>query len=179
LIFTFAANSNKKVVLEGLREIENHTCIRFVRRTYQSDYVQIINDDGCYSPLGRTGGKQQLSLSRGGCVYKGTVMHEFIHALGYHHMHNHIDRDKYVTVYIENVDPDMAFNFDKVDPAVFGNFNTTYDYLSVMHYPKWAFSNNGKDTMVPTDISYLDKIGASELTDGDIARINNMYECKV
>lgn len=31
--------------------------------------------------------------------------------------------------------------------------------------------------MVPTDRRYLDYIGSQDLTDGDVARINNMYEC--
>jgi Astacin (Peptidase family M12A) len=71
----------------------------------------------------------------------------------------------------------MRFNFDKVNPAVFGNFDTSYDYMSVMHYPRWAFSTNGRDTMVPLDRRYLDYIGSPELSEGDVTRINNMYEC--
>lgn len=79
---------------------------------------------------------------------------------------------------MENVDSDQEHNFDRVDPAAFGNFNTSYDYMSVMHYPKWAFTNNGQNTMVPIDESYLDKIGSEILSEGDIQRLNNMYDCK-
>jgi hypothetical protein len=82
-----------------------------------------------------------------------------------------------VTIYLDNVDPDQKFNFDKVDPNLYGNFNTSYDYLSVMHYPRWAFSNNSMDAIVPKDLSFIDKIGASELTKGDITRLKKMYEC--
>lgn len=84
--FSLKANQEKMVVMEGLREIEKYTCIRFVQRTFQNDFVLVFNGQGCYSALGRNGGRQTLSLNRNGCVYKGTVMHEFIHALGYHHM---------------------------------------------------------------------------------------------
>jgi Astacin (Peptidase family M12A) len=77
-----SAQAQRNVVTEGLQEIERRTCVRFVARTTQTDYVEIINGGGCYSRLGRTGGRQEISLQRNGCVSRGTVMHEFIHALG-------------------------------------------------------------------------------------------------
>lgn len=92
-------------------------------------------------------------------------------------MHNHVDRDKFVRIYLENVDPAYRYAFNKVNPNSYGNFGTSYDLLSVMHYPKWAFSSNGRDTMVPYNSSYLNKIGANQLSDGDITRIKNMYQC--
>jgi hypothetical protein len=140
--------------------------------------VEIINGNGCYSQVGKVGGKQQLSLDRNGCIYMGTVMHEFIHALGYDHMHNHVDRDKYIRVFLGNVEVNQRHNFDKVNPAFSGNFGTTYDLLSVMHYPKWAFSVNGRNTMEPYNTGYLDLMGAQKgLSSGDITRIKNMYQC--
>lgn len=49
---------------------------------------------------------------------------------------------------------------------------------SIMHYPKWAFTNNGYDTITPHDIVYLDIIGElPDISNGDIQRINNMYQC--
>lgn len=92
-------------------------------------------------------------------------------------MHNHIDRDRYVRVYLENVSSSSRHNFNKVSAASYGNFGTSYDYMSVMHYPRWAFSMNGKDTIVPLDRGFIDLIGTRELTTGDVARVNNMYQC--
>lgn len=86
-----------------LRIIERETCIRFVERTTEQDFVEIINGDGCWfvvytflitndfkysliiirSWLGRMGGRQELSMSRNGCIWDGTMVHEAIHALGY------------------------------------------------------------------------------------------------
>lgn len=54
-------------------------------------------------------------------------------------MHNHIDRDDYVQIYWDNVEPGMESNFDKVNPAHWDNFGTPYDLLSVMHYPVCSF----------------------------------------
>ncbi|XP_059424674.1 hatching enzyme 1.2-like [Carassius carassius] len=39
------------------------TCIRFVARSTQADYISIENKDGCYSSLGRTGGQQVVSFN--------------------------------------------------------------------------------------------------------------------
>lgn len=46
-----------------------------------------------------------------------------------------------------------------------------------MHYPRWAFSMNGLDTIVPHDRSYIDRIGSNDLTAGDALRLNRMYQC--
>lgn len=66
-----------------MQEIEINSCIRFVPKSHQKDYLEIIDDDGCYSYLGMRGGRQLVSLKKKGCIYKGTIMHELIHALGY------------------------------------------------------------------------------------------------
>ena len=60
------------------------SCLKWKPRTYEKDYVHILKDQGCYSRVGRTGGAQVLSLGRG-CVYKGTVLHEMLHASGFWH----------------------------------------------------------------------------------------------
>jgi hypothetical protein len=161
-----------------MRGIESKTCVRFVPRTNQNDYIRIISGGGCYSSLGRRGGRQDVSLQRNGCVSKGTVMHELIHALGYHHMQTNADRDRYVRINYEHIAPNMRYNFDKVNPRSFGNFGTPYDYLSIMHYGRRAFSSNGRDTITPLNSSYLNKIGTGQdLSLGDIARLRNMYQC--
>jgi hypothetical protein len=69
-----------------MNDIESKTCVRFVARSSQTDYVRIFSGSGCYSYIGRIGGSQDVSLQRSGCIYHGTIMHELIHALGYGHM---------------------------------------------------------------------------------------------
>ena len=51
-----------------------------------------------------------------------------------------------------------------------------YDYGSIMHYPRDAFSRNGRDTITPTDPSAV--IGQRRgLSAGDIAAVRDMYNC--
>jgi Astacin (Peptidase family M12A) len=178
LWFSLLAQAEIDFLLYEFGLIEQKTCIRFVPRTFQIDFVEIINGSGCWSWLGRLGGRQELSMSRNGCFWQGTGAHEAIHALGYDHMHNSIDRDDYVRVLWENIDPPLAFNFEKVDPNHFNNFNTPYDLRSVMHYPRWAFSNNGQNTIEPHDRAYLNIIGEGQFNDGDALRLNRMYQCR-
>lgn len=159
--------------------IERKTCVRFVPRTTQKNFIRVIDGDGCSSSIGMIHNEQTLKLDKTWCVTPGIVVHEFIHALGYSHMQNHIDRDNFITVNFGNIISGAEHNFQKVDGNHFGNFNTTYDYESVMHYSRRAASiNYNKDTIVPKDPKYLDVIGQrKDLSAGDVARLNNMYEC--
>lgn len=162
-----------------MKDIEKHTCIRFKKRTIEEDFVDIISSNGCSSHLGKIGGRQGLSLNKNGCIHKGIIMHELIHALGYDHMHSHSERDKFIEIVWDNISPRTVSNFDKVDPKKFSNFGTGYDLYSVMHYDSMAFSKNHKETIVPRNRRYKKIIGQRVgLSAGDAIRINNMYKCR-
>lgn len=48
-------------------------------------------------------------------------------------------------------------DFNKVPDNVTSTFGLPYDYTSVMHYPRYAFSKNGKETIV-AKVSYNTRI---------------------
>lgn len=74
-------------------EIEDKTCIRFVERKKERNYLEILlSQQGCSSYVGMIGGSQQLNLSTG-CFSKFTVMHELIHAIGFDHEQSRKDRE--------------------------------------------------------------------------------------
>lgn len=70
-------------------EIEDVTCIRFVPRTTQNDFVRINGDSsGCSSHVGRIGRAQRINLNSknavgSGCFRKFTIVHELLHTLGW------------------------------------------------------------------------------------------------
>lgn len=63
---------------------------------------------GCFSYVGRRGGRQVLNLDRThpvgiGCFRQGAVAHEMFHALGFFHTQSRMDRDEYVSIHWDNI----------------------------------------------------------------------------
>ncbi|XP_039642936.1 high choriolytic enzyme 1-like [Perca fluviatilis] len=167
-------NSENQLIVNALQGFHRTTCIRFVPRNNETDYVSVENQSGCLSFLGKVGGVQVLSLQRPGCVYYGIIQHEFNHALGFRHEQTRSDRDNYVTINWANIEPHEAYNFDKQDT---NNLNTPYDYSSIMEYARTAFSINGQDTITPIPYHNV-QIGQSwGLSYWDIIRIKRLYSC--
>ncbi|KAM7360548.1 zinc metalloproteinase nas-8 [Cochliomyia hominivorax] len=164
------------------KEYHAKTCVRFKKRTNEKDYVAITNKNtGCWSTLGRIGGRQEVNLQSGKCFKTyGVGIHELMHVVGFYHEQNRYDRDSYVRVVKENIKPDMLVNFEKLSKNAGTNFGVPYDYASVMHYKSNSFSKNGKSTLValkatPEASQMGQRIGFSK---GDIKKIRNMYLCK-
>ncbi|XP_036406889.1 high choriolytic enzyme 1-like, partial [Megalops cyprinoides] len=173
--FASTAYFEKWRIEYAMNTFHTRTCIRFVPRQSQSDYISIESKDGCYSYLGRTGGRQVVSLARFGCVYNGIIQHELNHALGFYHEHTRSDRDQYVRINWEYVAPYSVYNFQKQDT---NNLNTPYDYSSIMHYGRSAFSTQyGQETITPIPDPNQPIGQRRNLSDLDIQRINRLYGC--
>jgi len=165
----------RRLIAVNMGKIQSRTCIRFVQRTNEAAYISVENKRGCYSYIGRTGGRQTLSLMRRGCVYSGIIIHEFLHALGFHHEQNRSDRDKYVNINLQNIRPGLQSQFRKRNTY---NLGTNYDYSSIMHYGRYAFSKNRWPTITPVPNPSV-KIGQRRgMSETDILRINRLYNCE-
>jgi len=105
-----------------------------------------------------------------------------MHALGFAHMQQHPDRNKYIEVFRENIKPEAwTTNFEPTKASEFGNFNTPYDFGSIMHQGPTAYSKTGPTQRLITMKSRVagKTFGQSDgLSNDDIKRINRMYECK-
>ncbi|KAJ8247525.1 hypothetical protein GJAV_G00247380 [Gymnothorax javanicus] len=165
----------KRVIKRGLRSFSFSTCIRFKRRSRERDFVYIQSRSGCYSYIGRRGGGQVVSLSRRGCVYHQVVQHELLHALGFNHEQTRSDRDQYVRILYRNIIRGQEHNFRKIRT---NNLGTPYDYGSVMHYGRYAFSRNRQPTIVPIRNKNAQIGRARKMSRNDIIRVNRLYRCR-
>lgn len=77
------ATAEMNFITNEFNLVNQVSCVRFVPYTNQPDYLEIISESGCWSWMGRMGGRQELSLRRNGCINQGTPVHEAIHAIGY------------------------------------------------------------------------------------------------
>ncbi|OWA50927.1 putative Zinc metalloproteinase nas-7 [Hypsibius exemplaris] len=151
-------------------------CIRFVPWTLQADYLSIIRGFACFSSVGFQGGLQLLSL-RNGCVENsGVIQHVLMHALGFYHENARVDRDDFITLNEDNIDP-------AVSKDSFGKYVSSkqdelpYDITSITHYPFNVFA---VDPALPTIVPKLrgGKIGQTDgLSDLDVHKIRKAYGC--
>ncbi|XP_062267331.1 low choriolytic enzyme-like isoform X2 [Platichthys flesus] len=165
--------SEKREILNALQDFERKTCIRFVPRTRQRAYLSFEPRNGCSSLLGTVGDKQTVSLQKFGCIQRGIIQHEVLHALGFYHEHTRSDRDQYVKINWENILEYYFINFRKMDT---NNLNTPYDYTSVMHYGRTAFGRRAETiTPIPNrSVAIGQRGGMSRI---DVLRINRLYMC--
>lgn len=52
-----------------------------------------------------------------------------------------------------------------------------YDYYSIMHYPDYSYSNNGKVTMVPKFDGYNIRYMPVKLSATDVEKTKKYYNC--
>ncbi|XP_036605879.1 astacin-like metalloendopeptidase [Trichosurus vulpecula] len=166
---------SREVILEAFADFEHFTCVRFVPRTNQKDFVSIIPMSGCFSSVGHSGGMQVASLAPF-CLQKGKgiVLHELMHVLGFWHEHSRADRDRYIRISWKEIRPGFEINFIKSQNS---NMLVPYDYTSVMHYGRYAFSKNGNTTIMPLAGPDIPIGQRWNLSTSDIIRVNRLYEC--
>ncbi|KAI8429530.1 hypothetical protein MSG28_000163 [Choristoneura fumiferana] len=148
---------------------------------WPNDTVGLAN--GCYANVGywASRGVHTLNLARNtpgvGCFRHATIVHEWMHILGFLHMQSTYDRDEYVRIVEENLQAGTEHNFDIYTSDLVSNLGVEYDYVSCLHYGPFAFSNNGQATIVALQ-EHEGVMGQRVyITDKDWLRINRHYNC--
>ncbi|XP_047709442.1 astacin-like metalloendopeptidase [Prionailurus viverrinus] len=167
--------ASRDIFLKAFAEFERFTCIRFVAYQGQRDFISIVPMSGCFSSVGRSGGMQVVSLAPT-CLQKGPgiVLHELMHVLGFWHEHSRADRDHYIRVNWNEILPGFEINFIKSRSS---NMLVPYDYSSVMHYGRLAFSRRGLPTITPLWAPSVHIGQRWNLSTSDITRVLRLYDC--
>ncbi|CAG0915470.1 unnamed protein product [Notodromas monacha] len=176
---------HRDIIMSAMDEYHENTCLRFEERNGDEsieNYVLLRGDiSGCSSYKGmRVSGFQEVKLHVPGCIYKGTIMHELMHAAGFWHEHQRFDRNDYVRIAFENVEAGKEHNFDIADLTESQNVgDVSYNFDSIMHYELTAFSVNDERTIVPIGEFENEDPGnvwnQNYMSQGDIDQINAVY----
>lgn len=114
-----------------------------------------------------------------GCFYDGTIVHELMHTVGFYHLQNRSDRDKYLKIFWENIDPAFVDEFKKLSPSE-NKILVDFDYSSIMLYGPLSFSKDGHSiTMKPTydGFKMIEVYEKPGLTHVDAEAIKILYKC--
>ena len=175
------------------------------RKAKQPNFVRfrelLPGGPASFSPVGMLGQGAQLvainpTKARGvlteandGGTLEGMIMHEMGHTAGLHHEHQRSDRDNFVQIVTENVEPDrlkkdLSPASDLKDPP--GMPSGVYDFQSIMHYHSKQASKTPPGGL--TTIRKLSGPGGpplpdpqpilgsrKQLSDGDVATLMKLY----
>ncbi|KAJ2946639.1 hypothetical protein O0L34_g12696 [Tuta absoluta] len=172
-------------ILEGIADIERHSCIKFRKRRPDEGIYTLVTGGagGCFAHVGywAARGVHTYNVARNtpgvGCFRHATIVHEWLHILGFFHMQSTHNRDDYVQIVEENLQPGTENNFEIYTPDMVSNLEIEYDYVSCMHYSAYAFSRNGEKTIIALREHEGEMGQRLYITDKDWLRLNRHYNC--
>lgn len=171
--------ARKQLFLEVCAEWGKHAYIECIPRTNETNYLYVHDtNNACNTHVGagKNGGKRSFNFGLDWCWEWRPVLHDFGHVLGLMHEHQRPDRDSYVTIIEENIDPASAYVYDKFQTT---ETQSAYDFHSVMHYHPYAFSKAPNLAVMVPKPAYQNKFSImgkyTNLSQLDIETIQKMY----
>ncbi|ETN59684.1 zinc metalloproteinase nas-14 [Anopheles darlingi] len=170
-------------ILEAMNVLQQQTCVYFIPKTAdQREHIRFVRSQwGCGSAIGFRRGQSEpldVTLDTFCLELSGAIQHELLHVLGLFHEHTRPDRDEYVEVFWDNIEPEFQQNFVKGSWEYMETFGLPYDYGSLMHYPSFAFAKAGTSVTMVSRWNSSYPLGQ---TDGasfyDIQKVRYMYPC--
>ncbi|XP_063899245.1 uncharacterized protein LOC110378640 [Helicoverpa armigera] len=112
-----------------------------------------------------------------GCLQSPEIDMMIMRALGMPFEHNRMNRDAYIDVLVENIEPSYVELFTKSGVLPSRIWSLPYDVNSVMHFGEREYSKNGHRTIMFKDNIKQNRVGLSPL---DLKKIELIYgpECR-
>lgn len=103
------ASNDKELIINAMEIFSNETCIQFVPKTAQHiEHIKFKKSESCGSTIGyRPNRTESLDVTYSSyCLnLPGAIQHELLHVLGLFHEQSRPDRDEYITILWENIEP--------------------------------------------------------------------------
>jgi len=174
--------TNQQRALDAMAEIEAVSCVDFVpREWYHLAWLHILESTMNASDVGMGLGQQDVHIFN--WTFRFVIVHELMHALGLWHEQQRPDRDDFVQIHWDRIEPGFERNFEI---PWLGDAHGAYDFDSVMHYKECAFSTCGDCPSDPDSCRTIavlapnewwqSRVGQREhLSAGDIAVVRALY----
>ncbi|XP_034322078.2 uncharacterized protein [Magallana gigas] len=177
-VFDSSLFANRKYFLQAADLFHNLTCIRWKPRSSEVEaevghrgYTLVRNHTSCSSGVGFWGdGEHIVNLMEPGCGSVGIAAHEMLHRLGQRHEQSRSDRDRYVQIRWDRINPDSQYNYYR---RLTYNRNP-YDIGSVMQY---GYGTGGAIELRDKNLLYLEFPGNEVLSFYDIKDVLDQYDC--
>ena len=173
--------TQKNNIYQAIEHIENVTYLNFIEQTTAGSNRIIfspISGDTSFSYVGKQSTRPN-SITLSNDADSGIIIHEILHSLGLFHEHCRTDRDNYITIHYDRIDPKYTYAFDKyIDSYTDGGYDIgVFDFNSIMLYGSISFPidpDNPEPTITKKDNSIFFAQRTS-LSNGDIRALNYIY----
>jgi hypothetical protein len=149
-------------------QISELTKVKLIEGKYEDaakykDHILLVNEPDCWAHVGYLGGigglwsQNKMGIAK--CIRRGSIVHEFGHALGLAHEHERRNRSEYIDVKCENIidnrRSDMGCGFgglwERLKQLLLYKSLSDYDFSSVMHYSQSGASPTGQQSFELTE----------------------------